>query len=96
MRINAKVNWIAGFALVLLLFGLERADANNTRSKEPERVVIQCNEQCKSKEIGRFTVVSSHTTVGMYRLDTVTGELDFCRVVGTSPNYQLICTPERK
>jgi hypothetical protein len=64
--------------------------------KEPERVVVECKEQCNNKEIGRYAIVSSQNTVGMYRLDTVTGELNFCRMVGMNPNYQLICTPETR
>ncbi len=64
--------------------------------KESERVVVECKEQCNKKEIGRYAIVSSQTTVGMYRLDTVTGELHFCRMAGMSPNYQLICTPETR
>jgi hypothetical protein len=64
--------------------------------KEPEKVVVECKEQCNRKEIGRYAIVSSQTTVGMYRLDTLTGELHFCRMVGNNPNYQLICTAETR
>lgn len=64
--------------------------------KEPNRVDVECKELKILKGFGRYTIVSSQTTVGMYRLDTMTGELHFCRMVGNNPGYQLICTPESK
>jgi len=45
---------------------------------------------------GRYTLTASSTTNTVYRLDTVTGSLHFCRVVGIEPNYQLICIPETR
>jgi hypothetical protein len=44
---------------------------------------------------GRYTLTSSHTTHGIFRLDTVTGAIVWCHPSGNEKNgYRLVCMPE--
>ena len=56
-----------------------------------------CIENKDEKVVnGRYTLTASITTNGMYRLDTVTGEIKWCRPTGTDENsYKLKCVIER-
>lgn len=44
---------------------------------------------------GRFTLTASGTTNGIYRLDTATGAIVWCRPSGDEKSgYRLVCQPE--
>lgn len=44
---------------------------------------------------GRFTLTASGTTNGIYRLDTATGAIVWCRPTGDEKSgYRLVCHPE--
>lgn len=44
---------------------------------------------------GRFTLTASGTTNGIYRLDTATGAIVWCRPAGDEKSgYRLVCVPD--
>jgi hypothetical protein len=48
-------------------------------------------------KVGRYTLTASSNSVSMYRLDTATGELDWCRPIGTpQEGYKLECVRETR
>lgn len=51
----------------------------------------------QSAQVGRYTLTASHTTNGIYRLDTTTGAIQWCRPTGDEKSgYRLVCVAEVK
>lgn len=55
---------------------------------------LNSSEEIKN---GRYSLIASSITTGMYRLDTATGQLDWCRPTGTAQDgYRLECIRESR
>lgn len=56
-------------------------------------VTISSNQN----KTAQFTLTASVTTNGIYRLNTATGAIMWCRPTGAEPSdYKLVCLPETR
>lgn len=82
---NIALSSIAAFAAILFL----------VTSYVPRSVAQTAAPQVAPVSHGRFTLTASGTTNGIYRLDTATGAIVWCRPTGDEKSgYRLVCQPE--
>lgn len=61
----------------------------------PDSIAQSAAPQVPPASHGRFTLTASGTTNGIYRLDTATGAIVWCRPAGDEKSgYRLLCLPE--
>lgn len=82
---SIAVSSVAAFAAVLFL----------GTSYVPRSTAQSAASQMPPVSHGRFTLTASGTTNGIYRLDTATGAIVWCRPSGDEKSgYRLVCQPE--